>query len=557
MKKMFTAVAVVLAVLMAAFATALPAQAAPAAAAKPSLSMFATSDDATSSYRYFYITAENLDGKKVTLQVSTGTEWKNVYSYTVTGSSEQIGVEHQRTAAGKYKYRAVVLSGATVVTASNTVDAPFTPPPPPATMDISLRGNVVDVKVTNGKGLLVKLYRVDKGRKLLWSAAKPATTNSYTVSVPITVSTGTEMAVQAVGYLGTEQVSDSGTMHFWASPPAPVGFFNPEYDYEAKKTVQILGDIADGATVSLQRLTGKTWVTVWTSKPVAAGQENPTATYTFPAEATASFRIIQTQGGKVTATSGVSSMTFAKLNSELRSATWGDMFATAEGRVAAKTSISQTYFLDVALADRKGYFQEYKGGKWVTLNTLTFKKSSGYSTAKGVTVKTPLTNATVTRKYRITLPATAREKAWTSKTATIAHMNPQHYSGYTKTAYNYMKKYCPNQVITLREPGASYAYWPSNRIEMARGMSGKSMQYVSLHECAHIREYGVYKDDHAGMNKRLNAIFGGTGSTGTERAADCMSYVMGADKKHGGTYLRNCSATQTAAAKKILSGKKP
>lgn len=545
-----------LAMTMTVFPFASPANAADAG--KQALSMFATGNDPGSSWRYFYVTAENLRGKKVTLQVSSGATWKNVHTQAISDpSSEQYGVEHQLAAAGGYKYRAVVLSGSSVVLVSNTVSATYAPPPPPAEIRISVQGNTVKLDVKNGKGLLVKLYRMDQGRQLLWSADKPAATDTYTLSIPVTVSKAAIVSVQAIGFVGKVESAESWTHSFWATPPEKLGFYTQTQEYDAKKTFAFTGHIPPGSAVGLQRLTGKTWATVWTSKPMLPGQKNVTGTYTFPLEAKASFRAVQIRGGKVTATSPPQSVAFTKLGSELRSATWGGMFQDTEGRIAASTSASHTYFLDRALSDRTGYFQEYKGGKWITLNTLTFKKSSGYPNARGVTVRTPLTSATVTRKYRVALPATAREKGWTSKTTTIEHMNPLHYAGYTKTAYNYMKKYCPNQVITLRGVGSSYAYAPSYRIEMAQGMSGKSLQYVALHECAHIREFKLYKDDYSGLNKRMNTIFGGTGSLGMERAADCMAYVMGADRAYGGSYQRNCTPAQTAAARKILAGAKP
>lgn len=545
-----------LAMTLTIFPFAAPAQA--AESGKQSLSMFAAGDDPASSWRYLYVTAENLGGRKVTLQVSSDGTWKNVHTQAITEPvSEQFGVEHQLTAAGAYMYRAVLLSGSTVLLTSNTVSATYTPPPPPAEMDISVQGNTVKVNVRNGQGLLVKLYRVDQGRQLLWSADKPAAAGSYTLSIPVAVSKASIVSVQAIGFTGTAETAQSWRYSFWATPPEKLGFSTQTQAYDAKKTFVFTGDIPAGSTVALQRLTANAWTTVWTSAPMLSGQKNPTGAYTFPGEAKMSFRAVQISAGKVTATTPAQSVIFAKLASELRSATWGGMFQEAEGRIAANTTASHTYFLDRALSDRTGYFQEYKGGKWVTLNTLTFKKSSGYPNARGVTVKTPLTSATVTRKYRVTLPATAREKEWTSKTATIEHLNPLHYTGYKKTAYNYMKKYCPNQVITLRGGATSYAYTPSYRIEMAQGMSGKSLQYVALHECAHIREFKLYKGDYAGLNKRMNTIFGGTGSLGMERAADCMSYVMGADRAYGGSYQRNCTTAQTAAARKILAGTKP
>ena len=427
---------------------------------------------------------------------------------------------------------------------------------PPAEMDISAQGNTVQLNVRNGKGLIVRLFRMNHGRQQLWTADKPAEADTYTLSIPVTVYAEGSVSVQASGFDGTVEAAVSRTLSFRATPPEKLDFSTLTLDYDATKVFDFTGDVPDGSTVALQRLSGEDWVTVWESVPVPSGQKIPPATYRFPAEDRASMRAVQLRDGKLKAITTPRSLAFTKLGSELRSATWGEMFEAAEGRIAANTSVSHTYYLDRALSDRTGYFQEYKDGRWVTLNTLTFRKSAGYPAAQGVTVSTPLTSATVTRKYRVTLPATARERGWTSRTATIQHMNPAHYDGYRKTAYNYMKAYCPNQVITLRGGTISYAHPSSYRIEMSQGMSGKSLQYIALHECAHIRQFKLYGDDYDGLNQRMTALFGG-GSHGIERAADCMAYAMGADPVYGGSYLRSCTAQQTAAAKKVLAGAKP
>lgn len=550
-----------LALMLAAFSSSVPAQAVPAPDA-PSLTMSAATAELNSEWLSFFISARNLAGKPVTLQVSTGAAWANVgQPRAAAGATDHFGVEHQRKTAGKYSYRAVVLSGTTVQVSSEVLTTDYVPP---AGLNLDVKANTATITVTHGKGLLVRLYRVDQGQnRQLWAAESAGTQDSYTLSVPVKVTTPVRMTVQAVGFTGTKESVRSPAVTFHATVPAPpksaveLGLTVSGQEYDAQKTFSFTGDVAAGSTVALQRHANAAWTTIWTSKPAIKGQKLPSVPYTFPAEAGTSFRAVELRNGKAVFATSAAWVTWAKLDSKLRSPTWGDMFDEAEGRVVANSSVSKTYFLDRAIADRTGYFQEYKGGAWVTLNKLTFRKSAGYPNAKPVVVSTPLTTATVTRKYRIMLPATAREKAWTSPTSTIEHVNPLHYTGYIKSSYDYMKKYCPNQIIIERGGTTSYTIAPSYRIEMARGMSGKPLQYVSLHECAHVLEFKLYKNDFGALNQRMNTVFGGDASLGMERGADCMAYAMGADPAWGGSYLRNCSSVQMAAARKVLAGQKP
>ena len=171
--------------------------------------------------------------------------------------------------------------------------------------------------------------------------------------------------------------------------------------------------------------------------------------------------------------------------------------------------------------------------------------------------RTPLTVGIVTRKYRVTIDASAQEKAWTSSTSTIEHVAPARYTGYTKSSYDYMKRFCPKQVITLRGPGTSYARYPSYQIQIATGITDKkSLQLVSLHECAHIISFKLYASDISQLGKRMDAIYGRF-PEGSEQLADCMASAMGADISRSGYRTKNCTGARADAARKVLAGQKP
>ncbi|AXJ09989.1 hypothetical protein [Arthrobacter sp. PM3] len=329
-----------------------------------------------------------------------------------------------------------------------------------------------------------------------------------------------------------------------------VYLWSPNWNSEPAKVFNFSGYGFTGATISLQRLTGGIWTTVKTSPVLKT--DSARLTYTFATEGTARFRAVLNKSGKRIATSDPLPVTYARQETSIWAADsfTNNPFSTAEGRVAAGTQWSTTYVLYSALGNRRGSLQEYRNGIWQTIRTVDFTKASGWK----ATVKTPLVNATTSKRYRFTVAATAQEKSWTSGSTAIAHMNPADYTGYKKAAYNYMKPYCDKQVITLIGGYTSFAWWPSYRIEMAQTYgTGKSLQYVALHECAHIASYKLYNDD-AKLTSRMNAIYGWAGK---EQLADCMAYAMGADKNYGGTYTRDCSGYRGTAARKVLAGQKP
>lgn len=324
-------------------------------------------------------------------------------------------------------------------------------------------------------------------------------------------------------------------------------------DTDPAKVFSLSGYGFVGGTISLQRLSGAgIWTTVQTSAVLK--QDNASLTYKFTTEGTAKIRAVLNKAGKRLFTSAQQTVSYARQDTYIQAEnSWtNNPFSTADGRVAAGTQWPTTYILYNALSDRRGSLQEYRDGLWRTVQSVSFTKASGWK----ATVKSPLVNATTSKRYRFTIAPTVQEKAWTSGSTVIRHMNPADYTGYKKAAYNYMKPYCDKQVITLIGGYTSYAHSPSYQIEMAQTYgTGKALQYVSLHECAHIASFKLYKD-YTGLATRMNAIYGSWPS-GLEQLADCMAYAMGADKNYGGSYTRDCSGYRGTAARKVLAGQKP
>ncbi|MGF9662190.1 hypothetical protein AAIH25_10005 [Arthrobacter crystallopoietes] len=232
------------------------------------------------------------------------------------------------------------------------------------------------------------------------------------------------------------------------------------------------------------------------------------------------------------------------------------LFNNAGGYVASNKSFGQSYYLKNIKSNRTGVLQESRGGKWVTLRKLSWRKQAGLVNSTAVTVRTTKTTASVVKKYRLVVSATKLEKQWVSATATLRHQNPRHYTGYKRTVYNTVKKYCPNVIILTESRTRSYTYSTSLRMNVARRPAGQLLKYAALHECAHVRQFSLYSpSQQPTLHKKLNSIYKTT--RGVEMAADCMAFRMGVNSKLiFGTYTKNCSGARGTAAAKLLAGRK-
>jgi hypothetical protein len=331
---------------------------------------------------------------------------------------------------------------------------------------------------------------------------------------------------------------------------------SPLVTYYPSATVNIKTKNAKGLKAALQHYRGSKWVTVWkASAAVAKSSQTVAASYKFSKRETVKVRAVLLKGSKIAAKSASQSLSYQKWPTWIQSAQGSTLFELNRGRVAAGEKASHTvqlYYTDVA---RKGRFQEYRGGKWVTLKNLDWKPQAGswYSTAQ--TVSTPATTKTVSRKYRLVVDATANDAGLT-QTVTVRHENPEDYTGYAQQAHEFIKAYCPNTMITVRPGYYAQSMWPENRIELYPGLSKLGLKYVALHECAHVVQRITFNNDHARMSGTFNAIYKTTGSSGYELAADCMAFVMGAPNDWA-YYTSSCKGARASAAKAVLAGKIP
>jgi hypothetical protein len=329
------------------------------------------------------------------------------------------------------------------------------------------------------------------------------------------------------------------------------------YSWEPAKKFTVWHDPgSSGYRIALQVKRGSSWKTVDSKSPGKQGKT--TLRYKMAKEGTVRVRIAATEGSRTLSASPAQKIVWKRDRSavEHRYSNYTKPFAEAEGKVAAGDQARHGVYVWTGRSARTGSLQMHKNGQWVTVQKLAWKKKTSGTPPLAI-AKTPKTKSNVTRKYRIVVNASAYEKGWTSKTGTVRHENPRSYTGYRKLSYDYMRKYCPNQIITVKKGGsASTAHSGSLRIEMAPGYQGSQHKAIALHECAHIITFRLYGNNLEAMDNRLNKIFKAT--NGVEMVADCMAYRMGADPKAAvNWYTQDCKGSRGTAAKNILAGKKP
>jgi len=352
------------------------------------------------------------------------------------------------------------------------------------------------------------------------------------------------VAAAPVAVPATMDYGDPFAYDLWSNTP----------DYDPKKTFTVYHTLATRHRLALQVKSGSSWKTVATKTPSGSGETK--LTYKLPKESSASLRAVMSEGSRTVSTTDTVKVRWKRESTQAMPQYFNHPkpFSRAEGRVAANDQAQYGIYVATDISARTGSLQMQKGSKWANVQKLTWKKTKYGQTL--LIVKSPKTKSNTTRKYRVVVNPTAYEKGWTSKTGTLKHENPRTYTGYRKQAYDAMKKYCPNQIITVKKGGwESTAHGGSNRIEMAPGMSGATLKGVALHECAHIITFRVSGDDFSGVEKRLNKIY--KSKIGVEMVADCMAFRMGADKRASvHWYTTDCKGGRGTAAKKILAGKK-
>lgn len=104
----------------------------------------------------------------------------------------------------------------------------------------------------------------------------------------------------------------------------------------------------------------------------------------------------------------------------------------------------------------------------------------------------------------------------------------------------------------LRTNGA--ADWYNNTVLLRSSMPSSRLPYVVAHECVHLIQYRVYGGDIDALMRDMNAIYGGSGFSGLEQNADCVTKRWGYSTYN---YTRSCGGKRGEAAAAIAAGRKP
>lgn len=116
---------------------------------------------------------------------------------------------------------------------------------------------------------------------------------------------------------------------------------------------------------------------------------------------------------------------------------------------------------------------------------------------------------------------------------------------------------CPagTQVVMQSYQGAWGAADPGiNTIYISPYISGGILTYTVAHECAHLLQAKVYGGGWGGFNTAMtamNRIYGGSGYSGVDQNADCLTVRHGLGNQH---YTTSCYGARGEAAQQLWNG---
>lgn len=307
----------------------------------------------------------------------------------------------------------------------------------------------------------------------------------------------------------------------------------------------------------LQEYKGGKWVKLSTVKKTKATNGTFTLSYSIPIKnggSTSTYRIDHPATSTVKAWTTNTQKVSYKLGTTDFYEADNTLWAGMNKRWPVNTTQSLSYIQAANGEGRTAYLQRYnsKTKKWHNMSSV--KLGKGYY-ARG-TIKVPASKTQGNATYRMHIPKNSYYAADTSKSFTVRYEDPRTYTGFRKSVYTHVKKYCPNVLIDPAKANSQWqglAYFQQKRfLVVTSGMNAGRFKKVSLHECAHIIQGTVYSDYNQ-LAKAADKVYGK--GKGIEHMADCMAYRMGANPTYW-SYTKNCSGARGTAAAKVLSGKK-
>lgn len=156
--------------------------------------------------------------------------------------------------------------------------------------------------------------------------------------------------------------------------------------------------------------------------------------------------------------------------------------------------------------------------------------------------------------------------------APVAARRGVYETTYSKTVYNYVKKWCPQANVILNHSSVisgnvyGMTWWGSPNLAIRTDIPESITKDIALHECGHLLQGKAFGIN--GFNaaiSRLNVIYGDTGRGGIEQSADCIAVYLSpysAPASLGASSQKSlwdtrCTGYKGTAAKLIVQGKRP
>lgn len=223
---------------------------------------------------------------------------------------------------------------------------------------------------------------------------------------------------------------------------------------------------------------------------------------------------------------------------------------------------TNTFAFFVPLDNVQAQFQQKSGTTWKTIAKATVSSKNKYIVKFNITKGSTSSNNS-TEQYRMLVPKpNTLYKDSATGTITITKENPNKYTGLKKTIYNYVKPYCPTIFVTLDHKLGAQGRWGytasgKQTITLYDKIPSQHLRTVSLHECGHNKQFALYtssQKDWDNFVARMNPIYGGSGTLGMERNADCIANYWHKNSYYG--YKGNCNGNRATVAKTIANGKR-
>lgn len=190
-----------------------------------------------------------------------------------------------------------------------------------------------------------------------------------------------------------------------------------------------------------------------------------------------------------------------------------------------------------------------------TWSHIQYGNVTGWTASKLLAKSAPVAKPAPTKKA----PSGTSTKTQTpTKAKDPAKTAPASGGGFKARAQSIMSQYgCGSVPIILNDSRLGSANgaadWNNNTILLKTSMPSYRVQYVVAHECMHMRQGWAYDGNINALQADTNAIWGGSGYTGLERAADCMTRFSGISVTNS-QYASSCSGAQATATNRLLSG---